>query len=204
MENEIELIRKDVKRYFHESGKLPEREHYVLSNGGLYYFTATPYKQNDPSRNWIVSKIEIWNIEASRLLFHYLRDDDLHCGTWVQKQKKDYLFLPECSQGQSVFDVSENRLYSFYSSKDPFIWLGVFPSPDANRVAVDGCYWGCPNELRVFDISEITKLPYPMIYQEHNFDQNNKCVFESWSDNNTLVVCRNEKEIAKIEIAKEL
>lgn len=199
MKNEIEKVRQDIQKYFDENNRL-EKERYELSEGGLYYFTSERYKQNDPKRNWVICKIEIYNIETTEKILEYFTDadDNDYCACWFKKNGDDYLILPEAFQGQSIVDIREKKLYSFYSSEEPFIWQLIYPSPGGNKIAVDGCYWGCPNELRVYDTNKITNLPYPMIYQEASFDVN--CVFEHWEGNNMIVICKNKKDIMKIDI----
>ncbi len=199
MENEIEQIRTEICQYFDEKNKLPE-ERYELSEGGLFYFTSERYMQTDLKRNWVVCKIEIFNIETSEKLLEYITDadDNDFAACWFQKDNKDYLILPEAFQGQSIVDISQKQLHSFYSSQEPFIWQTIYPSPDGNKLAVEGCYWACPRELRIYDSTEIVKLPYLIVYQESNFD--NDCTIEHWKNNDTLVVCRNQKEISEINL----
>jgi hypothetical protein len=201
MQNEIDDVRIDIKKYFDPQNKL-EGERYALSESGLYYFTSERYKQSDPKRNWVICKIQIWDTEKNKIIFEYLTDadDSDYSSAWICKDKKEYLLLPEAFQGQSVFDAFSRKLYSFYSSEDTFIWVALYPSPDGNKIAVDGSYCACPSELRVYDIKNITELPYKIIYQELNFTNERGCVFEHWEDNNTIVVCRNQKDIVQIKL----
>ena len=34
-----------------------------------------------------------------------------------------------------------------------FIWTDCVLSPDEKRLAIDGCHWACPYEIRIFDVS---------------------------------------------------
>lgn len=201
MENEIEEIRKEVKRYFDSNNQLPG-EKYQLSESGLYYYTSQRYKQSDPKRNWVVCKIELWEIKRNVQLFEYFTDaDDSDCGhAWICKNNKEYLLLPEAFQGQSVFDISTNKLYSFYSSAEPFIWRHIYPSPNANKIAVIGCYWGHPNELRVYNTENITTLPYLLYYVEHSYVNENGFQFMHWQEESTVVVYTNAKKQISIKI----
>lgn len=202
MLNEIDNIRREINLYFDPNNRFNEVEQYGLSESGLYYFTSERYKQTDPKCNWVVCKIEIWDTEKAEKIYEYITDadDTDYCAKWLSKNNKEYLILPEAFQGQSIFDVNARQLHSFYSSSDPFIWTGIYPSPDGNKIAVDGCYWACPNELRIYNTENITALPYPLIYQESGFTNKNGCAFEYWADNNTVVVCRNKQDIIKLKI----
>lgn len=199
MKNEIEEIRKDIIKYFDVNNRIG-KEDYKLSETGNFYFTVEKFRQNDAKRNWIVSKIEIWKTGSPTFDFDYIANSedvfDDYC--WIIKDEIEYLFLPEAIGGQSVYDSQNKRLHSFYSNQEPFIWMGLYPSPDMNKLAVDGCYWACPNELRIYDISEITKLPYKLIYQESNFGDG--CVVEQWKDNTHLTICRNDRNILTIAL----
>ena len=201
--NSIATIRKDIRKYFSEQSLLrDEEEVYGLSGGGLYYYTCQFYKQTDKNRNWVVSRIEIHNIETNEKLLEYLADSDdaHHSACWFQKGGNDYLFLPEVRAGQTIVDMNNRQLYSYYSPEEPFIWQSIFPSPDKNKIAVDGCYWACPNELRIYDITNQTALPYPCIYQMSNFTNEEGCVFEEWVDNTIFTICKNKNEIVEINL----
>lgn len=193
MVNEIDKIRCDINQYFDENNCMPNSEHYELSEGGLYHYTSQRYRQTDTKRNWIVCKIEIWDVEKNIKIYEYITDadDNDYCACWFTKNNNDYLILPEAFQGYSVFDVQNRRLHSFYSSNDPFIWISVLPSPDGNKIAVDGCYWACPNELRIYDTTNLSQLPFALLYQQNNFTNQNECIIKHWQDNQTLAIFRN-------------
>ena len=201
MKNDIEKIRTDIKKYLDLDNKEGE-EDYRLSETDNFYFTAENFRQNDTKRNWVVSKIKIWETGNPTFDFDYISnsEDTIQQSCWMIKDGTEYLFLPEATGGQSVYDTKLKQLHSFYSDEEPFIWLKLCPSPDGNKLAVEGCYWACPNELRIYDISEIAKLPYPLIHQETKFDQN--CEIEKWQNNHQLIFCRNKKEEIVITLEK--
>jgi len=197
MTTDIDIKRADIKQYFDENAKILEAEQFELSEYGMYYFEAQQYHQTDPKRNWIVTKIQIGHIEKEGHFFEYLTDNDDNCFLWVCKDNKDYLLLPEFQGGQSIFDVAEQRLYSYYSEDDSFIWINIHISPNKTKLAVTGCYWACPFEIVVYDCANLTGLPYLCIYRqwlEHNFQ------IQEWVDNETLLIVSNKKEEQCIKI----
>src|SRR3989339_721962 len=50
----------------------------------------------------------------------------------------------------------------------------------------------------VFDTKNIISLPYKMIYQIINVT--NEAAFEHWEDDNTMVICKNKKDIMRIGV----
>jgi hypothetical protein len=190
--------RADIRQYFDETAKIVGTDEFSLSEYGIYYFETQQYRQTDPNRNWIVTKIQIGHIEKDGYLFEYLTDNDNSCSAWIYKDKKDYLLLPEFQGGQSIFDVAEQRLYSFYSEDDPFIWTNIYISPDKTKLAVTGCYWACPFEIVIYDCTNLTELPYPRIHRQ---PLSNNFQIKEWADNKTIILLTdNKKEEQRIEI----
>jgi hypothetical protein len=195
---EIDIKRADIKLYFDETAKIVGTNEFGLSECGIYYFETQQYLQTDPNRNWIVTKVQIGNIEKDGHFFEYLTDNEHTCSLWVYKDKKDYLLLSEFQGGQSIFDVEEQKLHSFYSEADPFIWTSIFLSPDKTKLAVTGCYWACPFEIVVYDCTNLTELPYACIYRQpldNNFEM------KEWEDNKTIVLtATNKKDEQRVKI----
>ena len=75
-------------------------------------------------------------------------------------------------------------------SVDPFIWTEILPSPDKTKLAVIGCYWACPYEVVVYDISKICQLPYPVIKRKVVAMENLK----DWQGNETLILETKDSE----------
>lgn len=175
--------------YFDERGSLTGATSFVQSHHGLYYFETQQYSQSNPDRNWVVTKIQIGHIEKDGSFFEYLTDHEDIAFAWIYADQKDYLILPECLGGQSVFDVSERKLYSNYSVEDPFIWQHIVPSPNQNLLAVEGCYKGYPSELLVYDCSNITSLPYPVKFRTTLPGQ---FQLKEWFDEENLVLTDKE------------
>lgn len=190
--------RAEIKQFFDETAKIVGTDEFSLSEYGIYYFETQQFRQNDTNRNWIITKIQIGHIEKDGYFFEYLTDNEDTYSAWIYKDKKDYLLLPEFQGGQSIFDVSEKKLYSFYSEKDPFVWTSIFISPDKTKLAVTGCYKACPFEIVIYDCTNLTELPYPCIHRQlldDNFE------IKEWTDNKTIALLsynKKEKQFVKI------
>ncbi|MFZ1380605.1 MAG: hypothetical protein WAS56_13125 [Saprospiraceae bacterium] len=198
MANIIDIKRADIKQYFDKNALTAGNEKFCLSEDGIYYFVSEQYRQNDPNSNWEVTLVQIGHIEKNGFFFEYIADHDDICFLWVYKNNKDYLLLPEFQGGQSIFDIEERKLYSFFTPDDPFIWTSIYVSPDKTKLAVTGCYFACPYEFVVYDCSNITELPYTCIYRKP-LDKYNE--IHEWEDNKTIVLkTTNGKEKQLVEI----
>lgn len=189
MLNNIDSIRKDIINHFDPQGRIEGSEVVKLSESGLYYYSCTLFKQKDAKRDGIVSQIEIWDTEAAVKIFDYLTDNDMsHYNSWwiILSDKHEYLFLAEAQTGYSVFDVSNCQLYSFNLEDDPFIWMEMHLSPDGTKLVVEGSYWACPGELRVYDVANITKLPYPILYTNEFYTRQCGFKFDKWHNNHSF------------------
>ena len=74
--NEMKIKRADIRQHFDESAKIVGADEFCLSENGLYFFSTQQYRQTDPNRNWIVTKIQIGHIEKDGFLFEYLTDNE--------------------------------------------------------------------------------------------------------------------------------
>jgi hypothetical protein len=192
MNNEIEKKRADIQQYFDKNGRIDEPSEVYQSKSELYYIQTERYLQNDPIRNWIVTKISIHHKEQPDYVFEYLTDNDDTSFEWLQKDGKEYLLLPELQGGQSIFDVLAQKLYSCYSIIDPFIWIDIYPSPNKTKFAVLGCYWGYPWEIKIYDCSKLVELPYPSIAIDR--DSTTDLEFKEWANDDFFIVFDKEKQ----------
>jgi hypothetical protein len=185
MYQSINTLRSDIQQFFDVRQLIEDETQKKYSKNGLFYFIAQNYRQTDPQRNWVVSKIEIWQNQEK--LFQYLTSSDDCClaATWINQAEIDYLFLPEIMGGQSVYDTQQQKFYSYYDDADPFIVYNVMISPQQDKMAVEGCYWACPQVIRVYDIQKMTDLPYPLLYDSTHLQNP---YMEGWQDNNTLKI----------------
>jgi len=195
--NEIDKIRKDILEYYDPDSYISGSDDYSLSVNGIYYYETEKYKQTDSRRNWIITKVKIGCLEEQTFFFEYFSHSDDVCSVWLYRQNKDYLLYPEAQGGQSIFDVENKRLYSFYSKEDAFIWTDILASPDNNKLAVIGCYWACPYELVIYDCSDLFVLPYPYIYREH---VESGFSLKEWCNNQSLTLINSKGDIHTIRI----
>lgn len=190
--NLIEEVRADINKYFDANALIPNLEEIHYSPDKKYFFKSNYYNQSDNSRNWIVSKIEIFQTEGESKIFEFIRNDDslFHC--WLKIDNKSYLLLSEDVEGKSILDLTNKTFYSYSFEEEKFIWCEYYPSPDCKKLAVIGCYWACPSEIRVFDISEPTKFPFKELYIKDTFQEK-----IDWVDNETLRISSQDNEVSE-------
>lgn len=195
--NDIEEVRRDIIEYYDPESYISGSDDYSLSVHGIYYYETELYTQTDIRRNWIITKIKIGLLEKQEFFFEYFSDSDNICSAWLNLDHKDYLLFPEAQGGQSIFDIQNTRLYSFYSKQDAFIWSYILPSPDNKRLAVIGCYWACPYELVIYDCSDLFNLPYRCIYREYISSGYN---LKEWCNDQSIILINSRGDIHTVKI----
>ena len=81
---------------------------------------------------------------------------------------QDYFVFDEDLYGYSVLRLSdlasvhyipaESHRYNSGKFVETFIWCNCFYNPENNMLAVDGCYWACPNNIIVLDFSDPMRI----------------------------------------------
>jgi hypothetical protein len=183
MHNQIQEVREEIKKYFSEKNKIADSERIIHSPKDKYRLLTEEYKQDVLDRNWTVIKVKVY--EESQKIFEFITSNDIITCRWIVRDEVDYLIYPEDLEGQSILDLTNKQIYSFTSHEDPFIWINIIVSPDKKKLAVDGCYWACPYELVIYDITDLTTLPYPEIKRETIYS--NKEII-GWQDNQTVIL----------------
>ena len=68
---------------------------------------------------------------------------------------RSYLLFRIDLYGYGVFDLTDRKDF-FYIPKvaETFIWTDVHYCPQSDMLAVDGCYWACPNGVHLVEFSD--------------------------------------------------
>jgi len=192
--NRIEEIRAENHAYFDENAMVPGTEEISYSPDNKYYFKANAYLQSDPKRSWRVSKIEIYENGSNEKIFEFIRNYDTIFHGWLNVDDHCYLLLSEDLEGKSIYDLDNRKIYSYAVEDEQFIWASYYPSPDSKRLAIDGCYWACPSEIRIYDTSNPISYPYRQIFSA---DGNYKM---EWIGNRTIKLIDDDGTSKIIEI----
>ncbi len=81
------------------------------------------------------------------------RDHGIFHHAFVTRGGREYLLTGRTVTSQTIVDLDGGAEYE-PTGGDDFCWVGCYPSPDGDTLAVDGCYWACPYELRFFDFTD--------------------------------------------------
>ncbi len=104
-------------------------------------------------------------------------------------------------KGYEVLDLENQSLMHVEINEDEeFIWVECLISPSQTKIAVTGCYWACPYELKVFDLSNLKNVDL----QETGFNELAAIPYESgklsWIDDQTVVTIDDDKETSRLTI----
>ena len=83
---------------------------------------------------------------------------------------------------------------SYSPGENGFIWTDFYLSPNGSKLAIIGCFWACPYEIRVYDFENPLALPLPEI---ETFPlMGNDDEFIEWIDDMSFAV-RGKEETAR-------
>lgn len=85
------------------------------------------------------------------------RNDDRFLHTFVTKGDREYLIAGRSYMSQTIVELETGATYEPPGDQEDgsaLIWVTCFLSPDGTTLAVDGCVWACPYELRFFDFTD--------------------------------------------------
>lgn len=188
----IAAIREDVCRHFNPSSKEAECDSHHQSPDGRYSLLCTAFRQTDPKRNWIVLEVCVIENSSGDQVFKFITDHEENFHTWLVKDETDYLLFPEALGGQTIFDLTHRKFASHYTEEDEFIWVAAHLSPSRRWLAIQGCYWACPDAVMVYDFSNPLSLPLPKI---HEIWGDHPIGFSSWSDADELILSDGQRII---------
>ena len=141
----------------------------VTSPSSRYSLEIIEYS-NGPHA-WCFSRGIVRDTQTGLVLADIKRNYGIFPFSWAENHPAghDYLICSEDYQGQTVIELDTgNRVDYIPDSAEQgsgFCWVAHYPSPDGRFIFVDGCYWGCPYELVLFDFTQPMQLPYAEIKQ---------------------------------------
>ena len=184
--NYIDQIRNNIHPYFNPNASIPGSEETIFSPDGAYRVETKAFRLDNPPANWEVLRVEVFEVKSSRLLQSFLINDVSNFfHSWVTKDKISYLLCGEdlCG-GQTVIDLTNNKMASYSANDDGFIWTKHLLSPDGNLLAVFGCGWGSPFFPIIYHFDNPMDLPLKIAYEP---DWTGHDIIE-WVDNKSIRV----------------
>lgn len=75
---------------------------------------------------------------------------------WISGRDYMLQLFVNCETGEVYDDPNKVEQSEDYIKGSMFIWRGnAIASPDGKYLFVEGCFWACPYEWRLFDISDL-------------------------------------------------
>lgn len=151
----------------------------VVSSSGRYSLLLTERKTS--SSSWEVWFADVKNNVTNEIIGNIAMDYSHPFYQFIQKDGKEYLFFCPHYQHQAVVDLETHEVV--HHAYDTFCWAKAYPSPSANILAVDGCYWAAGYDLRFYDISDPMAEKFPILKTVDSPHDSEK---HSWTDENTF------------------
>lgn len=178
--------------FFKKGNKIENSLISTLSPSNKYRLEIYQYKTREGG--WNYSLGNIYEIQSEKLIASIYRNYPAFPYCWVNQNNKEYLIGGENYQGQTVVDLQTGDTKSFmsegYEKGHGFCFGSMNPSPDGNLLAVEGCYWGAPWQIKIFDITNILEGPKEIPIENYEsegfwwFDAK----IEKWINNNTIEI----------------
>jgi len=180
-------------KYFRWYKKLRKKTEVIFSPTGNYELKIEYFKTGKNS--WNYTKGTIVSTRTKNKIAQIKRNFSHFWYSWVNHSNGcEYLLCGEDYQGQTVVNLSKERTESYLPTEAEngvgFCWVGAYPSPDSNVLAVEGCVWACPYEIRFYEFCTPDTLPYREIGRVDSLEK-----VEGWK--NGLFILSREIEIRK-------
>ncbi len=136
-----------------------------LSPSGAYALEVLAYTAGPGT--WNYSRGLVREVASGRLLADIKRNLAGFWFTWVLRGDGEYLLCGEDYQGYNVIDLAHARNVLTFPLEaydgQGFCWGAAYPSPNGQLLAVEGCYWGAPYDIVIYDFSEPLRSPLPEV-----------------------------------------
>ena len=156
--------RRDLEQYFVERNRITDSPTETVSPSGVYKLSVDLYATKP--QTFGVSRGIVTRIVDGVVIADVKRNYPAFPHAWVQHPNgQEYLLCGEDYQGYSVINLS-TETQKVYTSEamiagHEFCWVAINPSPDGNTLAVEGCIWAAPYEVRFYDFTDPAAMPLP-------------------------------------------
>lgn len=176
-------VRQEARRLRKAAYFVPEnaqaeacQEH--VSPSGAYRLVVTPFATQPGSRRYTQGLVYRGDVLVGEVQRNY----GSFPFAWVEGHAKgDFLLCGEDYQGQTIINLKtgarRDHLPSGAEQGHGFCWAAIHPSPTGKLVAVVGCHWAAPYEVRFYDFTEPMLPPWPEIESSGDVDD-----FFEWID----------------------
>lgn len=153
--------REGVEKFFLEENRLPNgvgtyASRDSVSPSGRYKLVQSGYGTHPGS--WSYSRGEVFRVSDGVRVADVKRNYSSFPLTWMEDHHgHDYLICGEDYQGQTFCQLDtgivKNHVPDEAFEGHGFCWATHELLPDGKTLLVDGCFWACPYEFRLYDVS---------------------------------------------------
>ena len=130
-------------------------EYKIISKDEIIHKTKDKYyiaKLMDISQNKIIYTYKIYNTYKPLSKFITINNQEW----WFSGRHYMLRLFVNCDTGEIYDDPNNIENDDFYKYCCEYIWGSIADvSSDGKYILVDGCYWACPYEWRIYDISNL-------------------------------------------------
>lgn len=116
------------------------------------------------------------------------------------QNRNQYLIYKIDLYGYSILDLSTMNGYDFvpeesFKGGENFILTGLHYNNKSNLLAAEGCFWACPSDTVLYDLSNPLDIPYPECDLAHQLGYDNYEIYDDidfagWDhDDNLILKC---------------
>lgn len=189
MDNRYTEQRREIEEIFASYARLEGDDQEYVSPSGLYQLDTSRY--GVPGKVcWEYSRGIVKRLADGKVLADVKRNYGHFWHAWVDHPNgNEYLLCGEDYQGYYVVNLTQGQHEVYFPEEGysgiAFCWAAVYPSPDKLVLAVDGCFWACPYELKFYDFRTPDVLPYKEIGKVSDLAE---C--HGWLNNETFLLRR--------------
>ena len=176
--------RAQVASYFVDAN-LEGEPREVLSPSGRYRLVIRTYRTT-PGR-WSYSRGTVVRVADGGTVCDLQRNLSTFHHSFVTKDGREYLISGRSYMSQTIVDLDrgvEHEPEGDQYDGSAFCWASSYLSPDGNTLAVDGCIWACPYEIRFFDFTDPSR-GWPELRAAHVDDPSDR-QRPTWIDATTI------------------
>lgn len=180
-EDKIAAYRLEKAAFFIPENIVANDMEIIYSPSNKYYITITKYKANHK----IYTLGSVYLNSNNELISEIQRDYATFPLVFIENHANghDYLVCSEDTQGQTVVELDTGKKASWVPTLAGFCWVDMTPSPSGNLIAVDGCYWACPYEIKIFDFSNPLFPPFECLTEDYSIEK-----FNGWNKDETCSI----------------
>jgi len=187
-DNRYQEKRDAIERRFQKMKPIETSRRFLRSPSGLYELEVCQYTEG-PS-TWDYSRGIVRAANGGDLIADIKRNIAGFWHAWAPHANgNEYLLCGEDYQGYQVVNLTARAVRTYFPESGHegcgFCWAGAYPSPDMRLLAVEGCVYGWPYDLVIFDFRQPDELPYAELARIHDLSDT-----EGWTNDDTFALTR--------------